>query len=64
MTRDPAEFLTAGFLDKLAARLRLGSSFELDLPIVPPKPIALHGFWPLGVVAAVWHGRIMDRLGL
>ncbi|TPQ51711.1 FAD-dependent oxidoreductase [Prosthecomicrobium hirschii] len=56
--------LGTALAEQLAARLRLGSSFELDLPIVPPKPIAFHGFWPLGVVAAVWHGRIMDRLGL
>ncbi|GLK84813.1 NAD(P)/FAD-dependent oxidoreductase [Ancylobacter defluvii] len=49
---------------QLAGRLLHGASFQLDLPIVQPKPIAFHAFWPLGVRAAVLHGRLMDRLGL
>jgi glycine/D-amino acid oxidase-like deaminating enzyme len=36
---------------------------ELDLPITPIRPIALHGLWPLGVTVAVAHGRIADFLG-
>src|SRR5262249_5045309 len=47
-----------------ADRLLHGPGFPLDLPITQPKPIAFHPFWPLGVRAAVLHGRIMDRLGL
>ncbi|HEY9214935.1 MAG TPA: FAD-binding oxidoreductase, partial [Ancylobacter sp.] len=48
---------------QLAGRLLHGTAFQLDLPIVQPKPIAFHALWPLGVRAAVLHGRIMDRLG-
>ncbi|MDR6953108.1 glycine/D-amino acid oxidase-like deaminating enzyme [Ancylobacter sp. 3268] len=49
---------------QLAGRLLQGAAFQLDLPIMQPKPIAFHAFWPLGVRAAVLHGRLMDRLGL
>lgn len=56
--------LGTALAQQLAGRLVHGSAFQLDLPITEPKPIAFHPFWPLGVRAAVLHGRIMDRLGL
>ncbi|WP_376772610.1 NAD(P)/FAD-dependent oxidoreductase [Ancylobacter sonchi] len=49
---------------QLADRLLHGPASQLDLPVVAQKPIAFHGFWPLGVRTLVLHGRIMDRLGL
>ena len=49
---------------QLANRLIHGSAFDLDMPIVSLKPIRFHDLWPLGVHAAVMHGRICDRLGL
>lgn len=56
--------LGTALAEQLAARLLHGAGSRLDLPVVQPKPIAFHPFWPLGVRALVLHGRIMDRLGL
>jgi glycine/D-amino acid oxidase-like deaminating enzyme len=56
--------LGTAIAEQLAGRLRQGAAFPLDLPVVPPKPIAFHGFWPLGVKAEILRGRILDRLGL
>jgi len=49
---------------QLARRLVDGEGCELDLPITPIKPIALHNFWPVAVRGAVVLGRIRDSLGL
>lgn len=49
---------------QLANRLIHGHAFDLDMPVVSMKPIRFHDLWPLGVRAAVLHGRICDRLGL
>jgi glycine/D-amino acid oxidase-like deaminating enzyme len=35
----------------------------LDLPVSPIRPIVLHGLWPLGVKAALAHGRVSDYFG-
>ena len=35
----------------------------LDMPLTDLKTIALHPFWPIGVKAAILHGRLKDRLG-
>ncbi len=47
------------------ARLATGTpARDIALPVTPIRPIPLHGFWRLGVVAKVLEGRIRDRLGL
>lgn len=56
--------LGTALAEQLAGRLLHGAAFQLDLPVVTPKPIAFHALWPLGVTALVLHGRLMDRLGL
>ncbi|OYD82863.1 NAD(P)/FAD-dependent oxidoreductase [Azospirillum brasilense] len=56
--------LGTAIAEQLARRLIAGTAFTPDLPIVKPKVIPFHAFWPLGVWTAVQHGRIMDRLGL
>jgi glycine/D-amino acid oxidase-like deaminating enzyme len=49
---------------QLARRL-LGAPVEaLDMPVTGIKPIPLHAFWKLGVMARVWQGRVLDRLGV
>ena len=47
----------------LARRLAGGAAADLPLPVTPLKPIPLHAFWPVGVTAAVWYGRMRDWLG-
>lgn len=56
--------LGTALAEQLAVRLMQGAGAELDLPVVSPKPIRFHKFWPLGVRSVVAHGRIMDRFGL
>lgn len=56
--------LGTALAEQLARRLIEGASSQLDLPVVTPKPIAFHPFWPIGVRAIVMHGRLMDRFGL
>ncbi len=56
--------LGTAIAEQLARRLIAGTAFTLDLPIVEPKTIPFHAFWPLAVWSVVQHGRIMDRLGL
>ena len=47
------------------ARRLLGTPAEsLDMPVTSIKPMPFHGFWRLGVMAKVWEGRVLDRLGL
>lgn len=47
------------------ARLVLGADpAEIAMPVTPIRPIPLHGFWRLAVMAKVLDGRIRDRLGL
>ena len=47
------------------ARRLLGTPAEaLDMPVTSIKPMPFHAFWRLGVVAKVWEGRVLDRLGL
>jgi glycine/D-amino acid oxidase-like deaminating enzyme len=47
------------------ARRLLGTRAEdLDMPVTSIKPMPFHGFWKLGVMAKVWEGRVLDRLGL
>lgn len=56
--------LGTAIAEQLAGRLLHGATSPLDLPVVPPKPIAFHALWPLGVRAEIVRGRILDRLGL
>ncbi len=37
---------------------------ELDMPVLPIKPIPFHGFWKLGVAWAILQGRLRDRFGI
>jgi ribosomal subunit interface protein len=37
---------------------------DIPMPVSPIRPIPLHGFWRVGVMAKVLEGRIRDRLGL
>jgi len=47
------------------ARLALGArEEEIALPVSPIRPMRLHRFWRLGVLAKVAEGRVRDRLGL
>jgi glycine/D-amino acid oxidase-like deaminating enzyme len=47
------------------ARRLLGTPAEaLDMPVTSIKPIPFHGFWKLAVMAKVWEGRVLDRLGI
>ncbi|MEI6161617.1 MAG: FAD-binding oxidoreductase, partial [Roseococcus sp.] len=47
------------------ARRLLGTAPEaLDMPVTSIKPMPFHGFWKLGVMAKVWEGRVLDKLGL
>jgi glycine/D-amino acid oxidase-like deaminating enzyme len=48
---------------QLAARI-LNRSSEFDMPITGMKSIPLHALWPLGVRAAIAHGRLSDFLGI
>ena len=57
-------FMGTAIAAQLAERLMRGAAATLDLPVVTPKPIRFHRFWPLAVRTVVTHGRIMDRLGL
>ena len=36
---------------------------EIDMPITPIGPIAMHAFWPLAVRSVVPAGRLRDGLG-
>jgi glycine/D-amino acid oxidase-like deaminating enzyme len=49
---------------EIAKRVTGAPPETLAMPTSPIKPIALHGFWRLGVLAKVLDGRIRDRLGL
>lgn len=47
------------------ARRLLGAPVDaLDVPVTGIKPIPFHAFWKLGVLARVWQGRVLDRLGV
>ena len=46
------------------ARRILSPLSDFDMPISGLKPIRLHALWPLGVRAAIAHGRLSDYLGL
>jgi glycine/D-amino acid oxidase-like deaminating enzyme len=48
---------------ELARRL-VDPASQFDMPITGMKGIRLHSLWPLGVRAAIAHGRISDYLGL
>lgn len=48
----------------LAAALKTGALDGLPIPATPVKPIAFHGFWPLGVKAAIYKGRLKDAFDL
>lgn len=37
---------------------------EIDMPVMPIRPIALHGMWRMAVAAKVAEGRLRDRFGL
>jgi len=47
----------------LAQRIQ-NPAVPFDLPVTAMKGIALHALWPLGVRAAIVHGRLSDFLGL
>ena len=34
------------------------------MPMTSIKPMPFHGLWKLGVMAKVWEGRVLDKLGL
>jgi glycine/D-amino acid oxidase-like deaminating enzyme len=46
------------------ARRLADRAASFDMPITPMRSIPLHALWPLGVRAAIAHGRISDFLGL
>ena len=48
---------------ELARRL-VDPASQFDMPITGMKGIRLHSLWPLGVRAAIAHGRVSDYLGL
>jgi hypothetical protein len=49
---------------QLARRLVGGRNAAIDMPVTGIKPMPLHAFWPIGVIAAVLAGRVRDRLGM
>jgi glycine/D-amino acid oxidase-like deaminating enzyme len=55
--------LSTAIGQQLARRLVGGRAVEIDMPITPIRPIALHAFWPLAVRSVVLAGRLRDGLG-
>jgi glycine/D-amino acid oxidase-like deaminating enzyme len=49
---------------QMALRLMGRPAAELDMPVLPVRPIPFHGFWKLGVAWAILQGRLRDRFGL
>ncbi|WP_424813210.1 NAD(P)/FAD-dependent oxidoreductase [Roseococcus sp. YIM B11640] len=49
---------------QIALRLQGKPVAELDMPVLPIKPIPFHGFWKLGVAWTILQGRLRDRFGL
>ncbi|MDB5378639.1 MAG: FAD-dependent oxidoreductase [Rubritepida sp.] len=49
---------------QMALRLLGRPAAELDMPVLPIKPIPFHGFWKLGVAWAILQGRLRDRFGI
>ena len=49
---------------QVACRLLGTRAEDLDMPVTSIKPLPFHGFWKLGVMAKIWEGRVLDRLGL
>lgn len=49
---------------QLARRLIGGDKAEIDMPILPIKPIPLHALWPVAVTATVLTGRVRDKFGI
>jgi glycine/D-amino acid oxidase-like deaminating enzyme len=49
---------------QLARRLLGGASAQIDMPIIPMKPMPFHPLWPVAVKSAVLFGRIRDALGV
>ena len=49
---------------QLARRLIGGKDAVIDMPVTGIKPMPMHAFWPVGVTAAVFAGRVRDRLGI
>ena len=49
---------------QIARRLAGTPAEALDMPVTSIKPIPFHGFWRLAVLAKVWEGRVLDRLGM
>ena len=49
---------------QMALRLLGRPAAELDMPVLPVRPIPFHGFWKLGVAWAILQGRLRDRFGL
>ncbi|WP_421991337.1 NAD(P)/FAD-dependent oxidoreductase [Roseococcus sp.] len=47
---------------QIALRLQGRPAAELDMPVLPIRPIPFHGFWKLGVAWAILQGRLRDRL--
>lgn len=56
--------LSTAMGSEIAKRVTGAPGETLAMPVSPIKPIALHGFWRIGVLAKVLDGRIRDRLGL
>lgn len=47
------------------AKLALGAGpEEIAMPVLPVRPVPLHGLWRLGLMAKVLEGRLRDRLGV
>ena len=49
---------------QIARRLNGTPAEALDMPVTSIRPIPFHGLWRLGVLARVWQGRVLDKLGL
>lgn len=49
---------------QVARRLLGAMPEQLDMPMTSIRPMPFHGFWKLGVMAKVWEGRVLDKLGL
>jgi glycine/D-amino acid oxidase-like deaminating enzyme len=48
---------------ELAAVVAGARPESFPLPVSPIRPMRWHRFWPLGVRAKIWQGRLLDRLG-
>ena len=45
------------------ARKLANPDYEIDMPVMPPKPIRFHRLWPIGVRAVIAKARLLDSIG-